>query len=625
MKVSLTLTILICLIQVAKAEYKYVIYTDQQDQSIANEFVQEIKRTHPFNKFELDFDIVQVSSSFLDCKQGEDIKRLINCDQRAVARRQSREGYDQALIISDNTYGGAGGGIPIAGTRQKDSDGNLHRTLPTVMVHEYLHTLGFGDEYIYDAFEANKYCKNSTFKNYVNIALIKPRSRGYSNDSEARSRHSREIPWYSTINSSTPISQGSLGTPSSFSQEIGLYPLGTCQYASNGERTWRPSKEDNVMGTYGAPIGSLAPLVEDALSSLGVERREVPLEVRTETPTRGTSSEAQGHVHSHDHSDSPEESERIILPDFDSPPDSTSSISLGNSERSEDQNNPEISSNDSPETRQSSTASNPDEGEQSNVDLSSSGRAIATSNSASRCQMQINKFFDDPANRKLKEEYMKIQGKITLHRIAWTYLKQMKSSTDSIEGFIQDLIVKRDPTLHKEFINSGAKSRNEKLSFAISEMRRVSQELVAEPKDQTYALQYSDVKMMNLLANAEELNGRGMKNGVMDFTSIINNSLKNKFGKKERNINIFKKIIDSLVAKKNEFESKLLTYLESVDCAEVANTTTCEVESLTNENLSNILQNSEDLIDYVYRDDFGKKQELKNIYQWQNYWLHVAK
>ena len=104
----------------------------------------------------------------------------------------------------------------------------------------------------------------------------------------------------------------------------------------------------------------------------------------------------------------------------------------------------------------------------------------------------------------MKEEYMKIQGKITLHRIAWTYLKLSSSATDTLEAKIQQLIARRDPALYQEFIENGTETRNRRLGFAISEMKNFSQQLATAPEDQAYALQYSDVKMMNLLVTAEE-------------------------------------------------------------------------------------------------------------------------
>lgn len=243
---------------------------------------------------------------------------------------------------------------------------------------------------------------------------------------------------------------------------------------------------------------------------------------------------------------------------------------------------------------------------------------------SSSCKTQINNFFEDPENQELKEKYMKLQGKITLHRIAWTYLKKADAETDTIEGTIQELISKRDPVLYKEFIESRPETRNRRLGFAIKEMQLLSQELAANsPEDQAYALQYSDVKMINLLVQAEEDHGRSFANGVMDFTSIIKNSLKDSFDNKAANLAKFKSTIDRLIQEKNEFESKLVDFLKSVECSEIINSTTCAREEVTESSIEQILQSSRDIVDFVYLDDFEKTEELKNIYQWNTYWLHV--
>ena len=109
----------------------------------------------------------------------------------------------------------------------------------------------------------------------------------------------------------------------------------------------------------------------------------------------------------------------------------------------------------------------------------------------------------------------------------------------------------------------------------------------------------------------------------MDFTSIIKNSLKDKFENRDANLTKFKETIDNLTTKKNDFESKLVEYLKTVDCSEVLNATTCAREEVTESGIAKILQSSKDIVDFVYQDDFGKKEELKNIYQWNSYWLHV--
>lgn len=239
------------------------------------------------------------------------------------------------------------------------------------------------------------------------------------------------------------------------------------------------------------------------------------------------------------------------------------------------------------------------------------------------CKTKISDFFENAENAALKEEYMKIQGKITLHRVAWTLLKLSASETDTIEGRIQQLIARRDPALYREFVESGQPTKNKKLGFAIMEMKNFSQDLASTPEEQAYALQHSDIKMIDLLVKAEGIHGRKISSGVMDFTSIIKNELKGKFENKTQNLATFKETIDELNNDKSNFESKLTAYLKTVDCTEITNASTCEKEEITESILGRVLQSSEDIVDFVYDDKFNKEQELKDIYQWNNYWLQA--
>lgn len=665
------LTFLFVVISVESfAGYKYVIYTDQASQAKAREIIAYFNNTPPLNQYEFDFTIVNQSRDFLDCKSSSLSERQIACNEDDVARAASRAGFDQAFIVTEAVRGGTGGGIPIMGT---EADGQEWRNgvlvpapvdnAPSIMLHEYMHTLGFGDEYSYTADEASEFCTRRVMGNYLNVAIIRPRS-SYNGDEDARRRHSDEIPWYSSINSGTPIATNSLGTPSSYASQRGLFPSITCQNSSNNFRTWKPTIAENIMGPYGGPIGPMADLLDQAIISLGVQRKSTATSLAVATPPEQRATDTSVppirsvaisdnllgsslEIDTTQNIDPMVEVAPIetVTPIVEVTPilavKPTAVISLGETgplEVSEeiniedllaetlDSSEIETINSDSSEEELASTQEVQAEIQTHEASHTPTEVTPAPEQQASPdCRAKMNDFFEDPDNAELKEEYMKLQGKITLHRVAWTFLKQANSPTDTIENTIQEMIMRRDPELYQQFINSGTKTRNERLGFAISELKRASQELATEEEDQTYALQYSDVKMINLLVNAEELNGRTLDNGVMDFTSIISNSLKNRFDKKEQNLDKFKTIIDQLTAQKSEFESRLLTHLRSVKCDLIRNNDTCEVQSMTGAHLSQILENTENIIDFVYQDDFGRQSELKDIYQWRNYWLHVGR
>lgn len=240
------------------------------------------------------------------------------------------------------------------------------------------------------------------------------------------------------------------------------------------------------------------------------------------------------------------------------------------------------------------------------------------------CQKKLKEYFNSDQNQEMIQDYMKIQGKISLHRLAWTYLKMSQQNTKQIEGSIKELLKERDPELHTQFINSEQKSRNKNLLVTMQLLKEESKTFVKDPSEKDFALHYSDVKMIELLARAEEYHGRAMKSGVMDFTSIIKNSLKTRQDKKAKNIAHIQKTINKLTKKSNEIEKKVRSYLESVDCdKQVDFIASCKDPNL-NLNIGYILNDSSNIVDYIYEDKFDKKDELKEVFKWNTYWLHVT-
>jgi len=269
--------------------YKMTIYTDQPDQSKAQEVVATFKNTYPFNQFDIDFEVKNVTASELNCEPyrftkpdgtEEVINRNLTCHSSNIARDAARNGADQAMIVKNVTeYGGSGGSIPVM------SIGST----PRMMLHEYLHTLGLCDEYEYKASEAGEYCGIDG----PNMTFIQPEASGYSSDGNARAKHSDDIPWYGFIKQQTLITRGSpltLGTdsvdnsihatpnstnsPSAIGAAIGLYEGKTCKNANPPKKTWQPGREASIMEFLDAGLGAgNEQLVAKILESKGVRRK----------------------------------------------------------------------------------------------------------------------------------------------------------------------------------------------------------------------------------------------------------------------------------------------------------------------------------------------------------------
>lgn len=260
--------------------YKFSIYTDQADKSKAQAVIEKLSTTYPFNQFDIEYDIVQVPASDLDCAPLNGIERAMACKSENIASRVAARGVDQAMIIKDHpNYGGTGGNIPV-----------MTSSSPVeVAVHEYLHALGLCDEYKYAASETEFYCKENGAG--LNMVFIEPNPGGYASDADARTQHMGGIPWAGAIKDTTLITHGNeLGTgtvsigilstpnntsePSSVGSAIGLYEGMTCKEATPPKKTWQPGGETTIMDKLDAGLGAGNEyLVAKALASRGAQKK----------------------------------------------------------------------------------------------------------------------------------------------------------------------------------------------------------------------------------------------------------------------------------------------------------------------------------------------------------------
>jgi len=234
------------------------------------------------------------------------------------------------------------------------------------------------------------------------------------------------------------------------------------------------------------------------------------------------------------------------------------------------------------------------------------------------CLDLLKNFFDSVNNKDKVNQYLKNQGKISLHKIAISYLKTRKDEDNELNESLINLIKKRDPAIHEKFIKAPFKSRNTTLLEIMKTLKNHSN------KDQGHAdldIQYSDLKMLELLVAAEEIHGRSSKNGVMDFVSIINNSLKNR--EQSESKKVINEMISSLKSKQTDFEKEVTHYLEKNNCLKMEDFGVCGQEN-SSLDIQALLKDSENVINTIFENQFQRKEELKNNFKWNTYWLHVG-
>lgn len=281
-------TISSCMLVMNSAHaYKYVIYTDDTKTDKAEQIGEMMKTTYPFSKFDIEIEIVTLKPEELPCDSANGIDRLIMCDTSGdLQKRAMLTGGDQAMILKDTEkFGGSshvGGGVPVITTSAS----------PRTMLHEYMHTLGLCDEYEYSATEAEIYCDPKRSGN-PNLVFIDPENP-YASDSVARGFHANEIPWYSDILPTVPITNTNgtiLGTgdidpknraakndttePQMLGEPTGLYQGKVCNKAFPRPRvSWQPGAGVTVMENFNAGLGApLEKIVEKLLVSKGLKKK----------------------------------------------------------------------------------------------------------------------------------------------------------------------------------------------------------------------------------------------------------------------------------------------------------------------------------------------------------------
>ena len=106
-----------------------------------------------------------------------------------------------------------------------------------VIEHELLHLLGFIDEYPLP--ELHSACDNT---GAIALNVVNLEHKQFSSDKHARDYVSKFVPWIDLIDKGTPITHKSneglsLGTPSNFKQNIGLFKAKTCERHPNTSTT----------------------------------------------------------------------------------------------------------------------------------------------------------------------------------------------------------------------------------------------------------------------------------------------------------------------------------------------------------------------------------------------------
>jgi hypothetical protein len=231
----------------APRAYKITVFAESGAEARAQEFIRELISTEPFRQLHEKQILIINDEPLLakntNCKGGYyGIPRLAQCNTSSL--KKACRGSDLCPIFTNVPFIGAGGKpFPISSS-----------TFPwTTMLHEFIHTFGFSDEYSYTATETHTYCGSlMNSPNEVQLSTAKI----YQTKIEAEQACVKSIAWcaqalregnevVTEVHGGFKI--GSPLPPSCPNNTLGVY-LGAGCMRAQPESTFRPYFCPTIMG-----------------------------------------------------------------------------------------------------------------------------------------------------------------------------------------------------------------------------------------------------------------------------------------------------------------------------------------------------------------------------------------
>lgn len=159
---------------------------------------------------------------------------------------------------------------------------------------------------------------------------------------------------------------------------------------------------------------------------------------------------------------------------------------------------------------------------------------------ASKCVNSLKQYIQIEANDENVKEFLKIQGKLTLHRLAWAQL-QFSNPKKKLEQNILKLIKEKYSNENAEIATEFDKINPRSRSFLAKAMSKPGirellnkQSTITDKEKHPYLVNLSDVKMLEILSSFEELEGSSLdhrqftdtkaKNNISNFGTLINSA-----------------------------------------------------------------------------------------------------
>ena len=238
------------------------------------------------------------------------------------------------------------------------------------------------------------------------------------------------------------------------------------------------------------------------------------------------------------------------------------------------------------------------------------------------CQSALEVLFSEKVSSSEAGEFLKIQGNITLNRLAWAYLKAQKDDQgeklDNIERSILNLLDEKYTSTDQKFIEARNAFESQPLSRAtLADIAPYLKDVLSAEygaSDKPFILNASDLKLLHVIAKYERksaVNGkydsRMLANkspyGMLNFLKLINSSYKVNLNKDEEALNV-EMNLSGLENTIQQMEKKIVNFLKKLELP-----SQCKEEELcSSTDLGQIFQDNQTI-----QDIFWKSMEDKLI------------
>lgn len=257
------------------------------------------------------------------------------------------------------------------------------------------------------------------------------------------------------------------------------------------------------------------------------------------------------------------------------------------------------------------------------------------------CETALQSLFSEEISSDEAGEFLKLQGDITLHRLAWAYLKAQKTDSDSkvqsVERTILELLNEKYTKADPNFVKAREAFEAQPLARStLAEIAPYLKEVLSHEygqNDQTFKLNASDLKLLSALSRHERssaVNGRydhrlldaEAPQAVLNFVKLVNSSYKIHPSMAERDLQIDHKLL-GLEKTLKGLEVKLENFLRDLTVPSVcAESKDCSPDSTA----ADFFNQSED-VQNIFWESLAEKLETDDVLlerlSYGDLWLQV--